>query len=853
MPRSPASVAIRRLAFGLLDKWFASLGDTAVTLHLWRERLTEHGRFAIRGGAWPELRKALESIDYDGAADARQLKPAAAAGEVVVVLSHAPAALGGGPPGSDVPLFVMQAGAVDPGLASAAAQSGGAVIDLSRESPAAALAKLGFESAGLRSIAETRSSARESGGRVHGAASAGCPKSVLPWSRPAEGRPYHVFGYLHIPLPDQLKLGVGFGSGTLPDLRVAPKPSRAPAGMVGRLVACAELLELERECPAPASRIIAHCERHQLASGFTSLIVLERMADYVTYRIPPPTPELLAAYQRMVDERPPLERLGEAWASKVAWFKREFPGVEQALLDRLRQVEIWKKAVESQFQPAQRDGAAFAAIAGWYEETTGLLRQKPGLQTTAEFATWQGRVLELTGKGARLADTPLHQPPAGQPLAVSVRGMVARPGVVAAKPGLTLRQAIELAGGPTPVGSLDGVALYRNAGKTVYNTLSRHYRDLPLYPGDMIVVMPRYSDPSLADIDPFAEAVPRAPASRPAIRERQDVWISERRDADGSWSDQADPFGDLGGGPSETVPAAPGASAVRVAQLAEGPADTAAFAAALKAGREPAAAYRALTNGRRLAPAAYLEGARLLFEHRHPDLARRVLSNLVAIRPREHGALLAYALWLAEFGQTAEAADRLAALADSDPAWLAPRLALASVHAAAKQPAAVAKALRPLPGLLSGEMDRTLALVAFTEWNALPPADRKSAGFPAGWSFGSVGRTLPSDIRIVLTASEDDPLACAVLEPTGSTARNGALPTVCGGQLEAACGVGEYMIRQAIPGRYRLTCRAARPITLRIAIHTHWGRPNQQTRILTRWLEPGDDGITAEFEFDPER
>lgn len=91
------------------------------------------------------------------------------------------------------------------------------------------------------------------------------------------------------------------------------------------------------------------------------------------------------------------------------------------------------------------------------------------------------------------------------------------------------------------------------------------------------------------------------------------------------------------------------------------------------------------------------------------------------------------------------------------------------------------------------------------------------------------------------------------MEPTGSTARNGALPTVCGGRLEAASGVAEYMIRQAIPGRYRLTCRAARPVTLRIAIHTHWGRPNQHTRILTRWLEPGDDGITAEFEFVPER
>ena len=138
---------------------------------------------------------------------------------------------------------------------------------------------------------------------------------------------------------------------------VTYQPGGVPAGLVRRLHAQRVLAKLEEDAPPDRDRIIEHCKRHGLVSDFTSLIVLERIEDYAEHEIAPPEPELQEQYRELVEARKrqrgaDLGGLAYAWPRRLWWYGKHFPGYEALILPRVRQVGIWKKAVESQFEPA---------------------------------------------------------------------------------------------------------------------------------------------------------------------------------------------------------------------------------------------------------------------------------------------------------------------------------------------------------------------------------------------------------------------------------------------------------------------------------------------------------------------
>ncbi|MGV3554638.1 MAG: polysaccharide biosynthesis/export family protein [Croceibacterium sp.] len=78
---------------------------------------------------------------------------------------------------------------------------------------------------------------------------------------------------------------------------------------------------------------------------------------------------------------------------------------------------------------------------------------------------------------------------------VTVDGEVERPGLYAARPGMTLRQAVAQAGGETNLGSLKTVVVYREVGTGSYVGLYDlggirygNYPDPVLFPDDRVVV-----------------------------------------------------------------------------------------------------------------------------------------------------------------------------------------------------------------------------------------------------------------------------------------------------------------------------------------------------------------------------
>lgn len=818
----------RAREFSMLDGWFAKLGKTRVKLRLLRAGLEDGGEFEVRNGGWSKLKQALQQVDYDGATALSQMQVSAGDADLALYVGDGLATLGSKPPAVGVPLIYVHSGTSVPAkaLAALASSSGGAVIDLATDDKAQAVLKLTQEPLRLISVTGTDLEAA----------------LIDP------GRMLRVFGSLREARPGKLELRYGFGNEVATTREVTYQPGGDASGTVRQLHAQRVLAELEQQSPPDRKRIIAHCKKHGLVSDFTSLIVLERIEDYAEHQIPPPEPELQEEYRKLVDHfaqrrSEDLGGLAYAWGEKLQWYGRRFPGYEVMLLPRLRQVGIWKKAVESLFQPEQRDAEAYATVAGWFEKATKLIENKAELRTKDDYRAWCQSIDNLNALGPKLAQTPSHAPPAGKDLAVSVQGLVANPGLVTGASGMTLRQAIDKAG-LHPMGKLDYVALYRNSGKVVYNTLSERYQDAPLFPGDMVVVSqaPRsmhYSDPFA---DPFAESSPPAdPKNEAPIREQTDLSIPNPAKA---------AAGGVGFGGGDPVPVRAGEIVLRdIADDEALPADLVSFEKSIAAGTDPESAYRKLKGTKIYQPRFYVDAARILFAKQQAGLARRVLSNLVELRPGDVSALRSHAFWLAELGQVNEAEAVLSGIPCDGRTKLLVNRDLASLRSQrGDSGSAFSGWSESLKDDVTDAGAGELAAIAVTEFNALlrRPEHADSAS-PLIGSGGRYDRNLPADVRIVATsADENEPLCLIVTEPGGFQADPFS---PCGGRVSGSSGVAEYMIRHAVPGNYQISCISSRPTTVRLAIHTGWGRADQKTKVLTRWLDGGMAQPLGEVEF----
>ena len=246
----------------------------------------------------------------------------------------------------------------------------------------------------------------------------------------------------------------------------------------------------------------------------------------------------------------------------------------------------------------------------------------------------------------------------------------------------------------------------------------------------------------------------------------------------------------------------------------------------------------------------------MLFASQQPALARRVLSNIVESRPGDLPAVRAYAFWLAEFGQTAEATLVLGPLCEDGSAALPLCLDLASIHATGGNPAAAALTLFPaLEDIQSGQSG-SLAAIALTEYNALHRALGDPAGaHPMAWHADSYDKNLAADIRIFATSTGDgNSLRFEVREPGGSVCSSAASPSPFGGRVSASGGMREYMIRRAVPGVYQIACASDHPVTVRLVLHTRWGHPDQESKVVTLLLDSDQiqQAGEIEFEFQPE-
>ncbi|MEQ1516314.1 MAG: DUF2135 domain-containing protein [Usitatibacteraceae bacterium] len=272
----------------------------------------------IVNGNWRALRDALSRVDYDGATNLGAYVAESRAQEVLL-FSDGLSNFGEQPfPALRVPLYTISAAlkADNVALKHLAHQSGGRFIDLTIEAPAAAARKL--------TSAVTRVASIDADG---------AQQVVMASPYPEQGR-ISIAGIL-TESATMLRVNVVQPNGKVSTVSVPVNAGKSQGSLAAALWARTRIAELEGAYDFNRAEIRRLGRTFGLVTRETSLIVLDRIEDYVRYEIVPPT-ELRAEYQRILantgqqrvaERKSHLENIVRLFAEKTTWWNRDFPKV----------------------------------------------------------------------------------------------------------------------------------------------------------------------------------------------------------------------------------------------------------------------------------------------------------------------------------------------------------------------------------------------------------------------------------------------------------------------------------------------------------------------------------------------
>jgi tetratricopeptide (TPR) repeat protein len=302
--------------YSLLDSYFRYLGNVDVEVSLLRERMEQPVSFPVQGGDWASLRTFLDGTPFDGATCLDNILVPESV-QAVLLVSDGLTTFGRirfGYQGS-VPLFAINAAvAADTDrLRHAAEGSGGALVDLTRISPADALPIL-----------------THAGWRLVRLSSTGARHLVPGGHRAVEGR--LVFAGILTEPHAEIEVEFEQPSGTHRVEQVYVEP-HANGSFAAQGWARLKVRELLAERAINRAEIRRLGKRFRLVTPETSLMVLERVEDYVRYEIDPPA-ELREAFEKLraqrttsdaADRQGHLENVVHQFDDKIAWWDKDFP------------------------------------------------------------------------------------------------------------------------------------------------------------------------------------------------------------------------------------------------------------------------------------------------------------------------------------------------------------------------------------------------------------------------------------------------------------------------------------------------------------------------------------------------
>lgn len=334
-----SSGARRDLAaeLAVLDRYFAALGDVEVRLTRLRDRAEPPLAYSVRGGDWSALRRELQRTVYDGATVLGGWQAERAVDEYLL-FSDGLQNYGAAPMPQLAPqqrlMALNSASAADTArLAGLAARFGGELIAIDSQAPAQAADALLFEQVRVQDV------------DVRGAL------DVVFESRTVQDGMLRAAGRLAG--PGQLAVTLVQQGRTR--LVNVPLDAAMPAHpLAAHTWASLRLRELDADPGAHRGEITRLGKKFGIPTRETSLIVLEQLADYVTYDIEPPASIAQAVAQLRAGRgaslrearTKQLEQVVELYGQRIAWWQRDFskarpaPGKRKPRAERAAKVEL---------------------------------------------------------------------------------------------------------------------------------------------------------------------------------------------------------------------------------------------------------------------------------------------------------------------------------------------------------------------------------------------------------------------------------------------------------------------------------------------------------------------------------
>jgi tetratricopeptide (TPR) repeat protein len=317
----------------LLDAFFRWMKEGEVVLTRLRDVAETGGTFRVAGGEWLELRRALSATVYDGATHLGAWQKPDGVEEVLLFTDglHNYGERGFDAQGATVHAISAATRADAEALRQLAERSGGRFVDLGALTPAAGAALLAQNA--LRVLALD--------GR-------GATNLVTSSVYPVNGRVMIAGELLEKDGSLRIETGLPGQASKTTEIKIKQSPNgRLAAATWARL----RIAELEAEHDLNRAEIRRLGKAFGLVTRETSLIVLDRIEDYVRHEIAPPA-ELRAEYERLrlagvqrreADRRAHLEKIVRLFEQKQAWWSRAFPkdarAVQQISKDERARIE----------------------------------------------------------------------------------------------------------------------------------------------------------------------------------------------------------------------------------------------------------------------------------------------------------------------------------------------------------------------------------------------------------------------------------------------------------------------------------------------------------------------------------
>ena len=300
-----------------LERYFKALDNAEVRLTRLRDHREAVESFQIIHGNWNALRDALQSTVYDGASALADWQPQSDVNEYLLVsdgmLNYGPDRFPTLAIGQRLYALNSSLTADASRLAALAERSGGRLVQVIPDKPGVAAEELLTDGSYIRSV------------RADGAI------AILSDSSNAQQGLVRVVGRLLLP---EAKLTLTIVEQGRPQDRMITVSARDPKNaVVAGLWAGYQLRALEPDYEANRGAIRRLGAQFSIPTRETSLIVLDRLEDYVRYDVTPPVGDL-AEYEKikalngaqLAEKRQKhLERIVSEFEQKVAWWEKDYP------------------------------------------------------------------------------------------------------------------------------------------------------------------------------------------------------------------------------------------------------------------------------------------------------------------------------------------------------------------------------------------------------------------------------------------------------------------------------------------------------------------------------------------------